>query len=343
MEAELARQEDAAKAERFRAWCEANGARMPKLEYPAVFAGGLVGVRVKEDIEHNEAFLSVPMKMQITVDKARETPELRPVFLAHPDMFDAEENDDFEHHILEAFILFEMQKGPLSFWHPYFEVFPKITNFWEWDVEDIRQTDDPFITVELDKIRRYVGSTWSDMSMIFRLYPEVFKPGFITKELFRHVEMSVCSRVFGYSIPCTALIPMADMLNHSDIDVQYEVFNKRLHLIDKQNTAYYTRSKYMFDYSYLYSKEELESISKDERQALNVKGRFNQFNFRANQKRYQSTESFAQQVELGIRLWDIPWVNQRYEQDNDTEDEDDEEEDEEEETKNPSLVKEIEK
>jgi len=28
------------------------------------------------------------------------------------------------------------------------------------------------------------------------------------------------------------MIPMADMLNHSDIDVQYEVFNKELHLTD---------------------------------------------------------------------------------------------------------------
>jgi hypothetical protein len=172
------------------------------------------------------------MKVHISVDRAREEPELKQIFKEHPDMFEEEENDDFEHHILETFILFEMQKGTKSFWHPYFEVFPKITNFWNWEIEDIRQTDDPFITYELDKIRRYVGTTWSDMSQVFRLHPDVFKPGFITEELFRHVEMSVCSRVFGYSIPCTAMIPMADMLNHSDIDVQYEVFNKELHLTD---------------------------------------------------------------------------------------------------------------
>ena len=98
-----------------------------------------------------------------------------------------------------------------------------------------------------------MGTTWSDMSMVLRLYPDVFRPGFVTEELFRHVEMSVCSRVFGYSIPCTAMIPMADMLNHSDIDVQYEVFNKQLHLNDMENKDYYTRSKYMFDYSELYS------------------------------------------------------------------------------------------
>lgn len=104
-------QEKTAKAVRFLKWCEENGVKMPKLEYPAFFKGGLVGVRVKEDIQHNEAFLSVPMKLHITVESAKETPELKPIFLAHPDMFDEEENYDFEHHILEAFILFEMQKG----------------------------------------------------------------------------------------------------------------------------------------------------------------------------------------------------------------------------------------
>ena len=42
----------------------------------------------------------------------------------------------------------------------------------------------------------------------------------------------------------------------------------------------------MFNYSELYSKDELEAIGKDERTHLNVKGRFNVFNFRANYKRY---------------------------------------------------------
>jgi hypothetical protein len=63
MEDELERQDLVAKAVRFREWCESNGVKMPKLEYPAFFEGGLIGVRVREDIQHNEAFLSVPMKV----------------------------------------------------------------------------------------------------------------------------------------------------------------------------------------------------------------------------------------------------------------------------------------
>lgn len=149
-----------------------------------------------------------------------------PVFEAHPELFDEDQTEDFEHHILETFILFEMQKGEKSFWHPYFEVLPKLTSFWRWDPADIRETDDPFITCELVKIRCFMERSWHEMSLAIKAHPDVFAPGFVTEELFYHVETSVGTRVFGYSIPCTSMIPMADMLNHSDIDVQYEVCNK---------------------------------------------------------------------------------------------------------------------
>ena len=127
-----------------------------------------------------------------------------------------------------------------------------------------------------------MGASWSDMSLIFRQHPDIFAPEFVTEELFRFVEISVGTRVFGYSIPCTAIIPMADMLNHSDLDVQYEVFNKQLHLNDVKSKDYYTRSKFMFDYQYIYTKEELVKIKEHEIQTLNIKGRFNEINFRAN-------------------------------------------------------------
>ena len=60
------------------------------------------------------------MKCLLTVDKARAIKELNEIFRAHPDLFDEEENFDWEHHILEVFLIYEMQKGEKSFWHPYF-------------------------------------------------------------------------------------------------------------------------------------------------------------------------------------------------------------------------------
>lgn len=105
----------------------------------------------------------------------------------------------------------------------------------------------------------------------------------------------------------------------------------------------------MFDYSHLYTKEEIDSFRDDERKMLNTKSRFNLVNFRANQKRYTEIETFAEQIKRGIRIWDIPCIKRRYTQDNDSseEDEEDSEEEDEEEKKESEkseqskLVKEI--
>jgi hypothetical protein len=53
---------------------------MPKLEYPAFFDGGLVGVRAKGTIQHREAFLFVPQKIIITVEKCLQTEALKEVY-----------------------------------------------------------------------------------------------------------------------------------------------------------------------------------------------------------------------------------------------------------------------
>ena len=38
----------------------------------------------------------------------------------------------------------------------------------------------------------------------------------------------VCSRCFGWGLPTTAMIPMADNLNHSHITVVNETINREL-------------------------------------------------------------------------------------------------------------------
>ena len=55
------------KCQVFNDWCEANGVKRPKIEYPAYFEGGLVGMRATAPIAHREAFLGIPYKMLMTV------------------------------------------------------------------------------------------------------------------------------------------------------------------------------------------------------------------------------------------------------------------------------------
>lgn len=57
---------------------------MPKLDYPATFDGGLLGVRALADIRHREAFLYVPFKMLITLEYARKHSTLGEVIRQNP-------------------------------------------------------------------------------------------------------------------------------------------------------------------------------------------------------------------------------------------------------------------
>ena len=48
-------------------WCKNEGVVMPKLEYPAKFENGLIGIKCVENIENREVFLAIPYKMLICV------------------------------------------------------------------------------------------------------------------------------------------------------------------------------------------------------------------------------------------------------------------------------------
>jgi len=66
-----------AKTSRFNQWCKDVGILTPKIDYPAFFEGGLVGCKVNTPIEHREAFLFVPFKAIISVDKCLNNPVLK--------------------------------------------------------------------------------------------------------------------------------------------------------------------------------------------------------------------------------------------------------------------------
>jgi hypothetical protein len=60
---------------------------MPKLEYPAYFDGGLLGTKVKEDIEHREAYLYVPYKLMISVKDTQNHEILARLITENPEFF----------------------------------------------------------------------------------------------------------------------------------------------------------------------------------------------------------------------------------------------------------------
>ena len=103
----------------FKKWCESEGVIMPKIEYPAYFENGILGLKCKEDINQREAFIYVPYKMVINYYKLVEHPVLRPILDAHPECFKIYKNAYYDTLTLTLGVLYEMTLGQKSYWYPY--------------------------------------------------------------------------------------------------------------------------------------------------------------------------------------------------------------------------------
>jgi len=87
-------------------WCEKVGIKTPKLNYPAFFDGGLLGIQAKVPIRHREVILSVPYDLLLSIDKAKADPILGPIYSENGGLF-GPSNPDFEQLILAVFLMYE--------------------------------------------------------------------------------------------------------------------------------------------------------------------------------------------------------------------------------------------
>jgi len=94
--------------------------------------------------------------------------------------------------------------------------------------------------------------------------PKVFKEDLFNRKVFNKLYGSVVTRCFGYGVPSTCLLPVADGMNHYDKEgVSYEIINKSLHLKLGEETSYYSQKKYMNNYELLFPKEDMFDYSSE--------------------------------------------------------------------------------
>eukprot|EP00826_Nyctotherus_ovalis_P063704 TRINITY_DN9344_c0_g1_i7.p1 TRINITY_DN9344_c0_g1~~TRINITY_DN9344_c0_g1_i7.p1 ORF type:complete len:237 (-),score=45.03 TRINITY_DN9344_c0_g1_i7:936-1646(-) len=189
--------------------------------------------------------------------------EIKEVFAENVELF--EDHTDGEYLSLIVFLMYELLKGmgsmtvgEKSFWKPYLDVLPNVDFLALWSETDLLQLQDPELLKEAVEYREAVDEEWIEVKAMLNKYPTYFPPEGVTKELFIFAYGNVVMRCFGWSLPCTMLIPMADALNHSPIDTSNEMVDIQLHEAATSESseihkvskvrAYATRSKMLISY-----------------------------------------------------------------------------------------------
>ena len=119
--------------------------------------------------------------------------------------------------------------GNKSFWKPYFDIFPKADLLPLWATEEMDELQDPELKQEAIRYKEEIDKEWNLAKLLFSKYPDIFPNDKVHKDLFVFVYGNVVTRCFGWSLPCTMMIPVADSMNHWSVDGSNEVFDTFLH------------------------------------------------------------------------------------------------------------------
>ena len=246
----------------FKAWMIENGAVFDEaVEYPAVFQGGLEGLAAKKPIGPYQAYIFVPNKLIISVARAKACPELRQLIADNFDVF-GDIHPDREQLLLATFLLYEHLKGADSFWQPYLRVMNVSDLACDWEAGELDQFMDVELKMDAELYRSEIETEWRQIEPILQANPSLF-PGY-SKDVFERFYNFACTRCFGWTMPSTMMVPLADFMNHLPIDNEYNVYSKSMHTemqsVNSEKTSSTCKASKRTDYSAIYKKEFAEDL-----------------------------------------------------------------------------------
>jgi len=134
---------------------------------------------------------------------------------------------------------------------------------------------------------------WRNVMACLEKYPHIIKPETNTRQVFFKLYAQVCTRCFGWGLPHTSMVPMADNCNHSDVTVVQELINNELHAKVTPDSKYYTRSKFMNNVAECFegdvkTEELMAKLEGDELKEVrsNLEGRFDRELYEENVSEY---------------------------------------------------------
>jgi len=120
-----------------------------------------------------------------------------------------------------------------------------------WPMEDLDELEDQLLTTQCSEEMDDLRETWQSLFTVAAEYADILDLDSFSFEKFKQAYNIVVTRCFGYSLPQTVIVPLADCVNHHNVDGQYELYHSRLHNlsekglaeVDEEESHYYTHSR----------------------------------------------------------------------------------------------------
>ena len=113
------------------------------------------------------------------------------------------------------------------------------------------------LQMDAELYKSELETEWEQVQPMLLKNAEMF-PG-ASKELFSRFYNFACTRCFGWTLPSTMMVPLADFMNHLPIDNEYNVYSKQSHSemqsVNSLKTVSSFKASKKTDFSAVYKKE----------------------------------------------------------------------------------------
>ena len=113
---------------------------------------------------------------------------------------------------------YELSKGEMSLWAPYFAITEETDLPCFWTDKDIQELDDELLKAEIIDYKEEYDAEFEALYEVASLYPHIINIETFTEANFRQAFTICVTRCFGWSLPSTMVVPFADCANHFIID-----------------------------------------------------------------------------------------------------------------------------
>ena len=203
-------------------WLKENGAVFNSIDWPHEFPNTGRGAIATKNIQPNEPFLTIPSNLIIDPPLCRRAPDVGDFLSSHKIFVD---NDEYT---LSFYLCHEKLKGRYSFWKPYIDSLPKDTGslYSCWESSELTELQDEFLIQEVKvnapSQRRMIFETiYGILEKIQAPFKLVTNEGSLTFSLFCWALETVLCRSFGRRLKYISMVPLADNLNHNNVQTKY--------------------------------------------------------------------------------------------------------------------------